>query len=281
VFDGGYHGSVLGFAGGGSPINAPYEFVVGGYNDVEGTAALLAEHGESVAAVLVEPMMGTGGCLPASGAFMSMLREETARHGSLLVFDEVMTSRLAPGGAQELLGVTPDLTTFGKYLGGGMSFGAFGGRRDLMDRFDPSRPDHWRHAGTFNNNVLTMAAGITGLEQVFTVAVCEELNARGDRLRMAMNEAFERADVSMQATGLGSLLTIHATHGSLTTPADLTGSDERVKELLFFDLLADGFWVARRGMVTLSLPLTDEDCARFLAATEGFLERRAEVLPSR
>jgi len=162
-----------------------------------------------------------------------------------------------------------------------MSFGAFGGRRDLMDRFDPTRPDHWTHAGTFNNNVLTMAAGVTGLEQVFTEPVCEDLNARGDRLRTALNETFERAGVSMQATGLGSLLTIHATHGALTTPADLTGSDEKVKELLFLDLLADGFWVARRGMVTLSLPLTDEDCERFLSAVQRFLQRRAEVLPTR
>jgi len=94
-----------------------------------------------------------------------------------------------------------------------MSFGAFGGRRDLMDRFDPTRPDHWRHAGTFNNNVLTMAAGVAGLDQVFTAEVCEDLNARGDRLRTALNDAFERTDGPMQATGLGSLLTIHAITG--------------------------------------------------------------------
>jgi glutamate-1-semialdehyde 2,1-aminomutase len=111
--------------------------------------------------------------------------------------------------------------------------------------------------------------------------VCEDLNARGDRLRTALNDAFERTDGPMQATRLGSLLTIYAITGPLTTPADLTGSDDKVKELLFLDLLADGFWVARRGMVTLSLPITDEDCARFLAAVQRFLERRAEVLPTR
>src|SRR6185295_10267412 len=104
------------------------------------------------AAVIIEPMMGGGGCIPADPDFLRMLRRETLAHGIVLIFDEVMTSRCSTGGLQEALGIRPDLTTFGKYLGGGMSIGAFGGRLDLMKRFDPTSGDALPHSGTFNNN---------------------------------------------------------------------------------------------------------------------------------
>ena len=164
VFHGGYHGGVLYFVSGGSPVNVPYEYIVAPYNDVEGTRALLAKHGEELFAVLLEPMQGSHGCLPGDLDFLKMVREETRARGITMIFDEVMTSRLAPGGLQEKTGVIPDMTTLCKYIGGGMSFGAFGGRGDIMDLFDPRRSDALPHAGTFNNNVLTMAAGLAGGE---------------------------------------------------------------------------------------------------------------------
>ena len=98
-----------------------------------------------------------------------------------------MTSRLSPGGLQPVRGIKPDLTTLGKYIGGGMSFGAFGGRADIMDLFDPRRPDALPHAGTFNNNVLTMSAGLAGLTEVYTPDAARALNARGDALRERLN----------------------------------------------------------------------------------------------
>ena len=140
VFDGGYHGAVFGFAGGGSPINAPFDYVLAPYNDMAATRALIEQHAADLALVILEPMMGGGGCIAAAPEFLAMLREATTKVGALLILDEVMTSRLAPGGLQQVRGVKPDLTTFGKYIGGGMSFGAFGGRADIMDLFDPRRP---------------------------------------------------------------------------------------------------------------------------------------------
>ena len=104
-----------------------------------------------------------------------------------MIFDEVMTSRLSPGGLQAKLGVIPDMTTLGKYIGGGMSFGAFGGRRDIMELFDPTKPDSLPHAGTFNNNVLTMAAGVAGYGEVYTPAAAKELNERGEKIRERLN----------------------------------------------------------------------------------------------
>ena len=112
--------------------------------------------------------MGAGGCIPGEPDFLQGLRDAATRHGIILIFDEVMTSRLSPGGLQATLGITPDMTTFGKYLGGGMSFGAFGGRADDHGPLRSAPPDALPHSGTYNNNVLSMAAGVAGLSTVFT-----------------------------------------------------------------------------------------------------------------
>jgi glutamate-1-semialdehyde 2,1-aminomutase len=275
VFGGSYHGSLFGFAGGGSPMNVPFETIVARYNDIEKTRASITE---DLALVLVEPMIGSGGCIPATRAFLEMLREETTRVGALLIFDEVMTSRLAPGGLQSVTGVKPDLTTLGKYLGGGMSFGAFGGKGGIMDRFDPRRSDALPHAGTFNNNVLTMAAGLAGLSEVYTPAAAVALNARGDALRDRLNALCEAADAPVRFSGIGSMLAVHTQRGAVTSPAEAARDDAKLKELFFFDMLARGIWLARRGMMTVSLPVGDAECERLVAAVEGFLVGRAGVM---
>jgi glutamate-1-semialdehyde 2,1-aminomutase len=274
VFNGGYHGAVFGFAGGGSPINVPFEYVVGHYNDIEGTRALISD---DLALVILEPMIGSGGCIAASPAFVRMLREETTRVGALLVLDEVMTSRLAPGGLQSVLGVKPDLTTFGKYIGGGMSFGAFGGRAEIMDLFDPRRPDALPHAGTFNNNVLTMTAGLAGLTSVYTPHAATALNTRGDALRERLNALCRAADAPMQFTGIGSMLAVHTMRGPVRSPEDAAKADPKLKELFFFDMLAHGIWLARRGMMTVSLPIGDHECDALAAAVEEFLSVRRSL----
>lgn len=281
VFDGAYHGGVLTFAGGGSPMNVPHAFVLARYNDVDSVRALVAEHGSEIAAILVEPMLGAGGCIPGEPAFLQALRALADECGAMLVFDEVMTSRLSFGGRQALLSIRPDLTTAGKYLGGGMSFGVFGGRRDVMERFDPRRPDALAHAGTFNNNVLSMAAGHAGLSQVLTAEVVQALNARGDALRARFNAVFAQQGVDMGFTGIGSLMTLHATAGPVRSPADLQGTDGRAKDLLFFGLLEEGVFMARRGLIALSLPVGDAECDALVAALDAVVSRYRSVLPMR
>jgi glutamate-1-semialdehyde 2,1-aminomutase len=278
VFNGGYHGAVFGFAGGGSPINVPFDYVLAPYNDTARTQELIAQHAADLALVILEPMIGSGGCIPASSAFLQMLRRETTRVGALLILDEVMTSRLAPGGLQSVVGVKPDLTTFGKYLGGGMSFGAFGGRADIMDLFDPRRADALPHAGTFNNNVLTMSAGLAGLTDVYTPEAAAALNARGETLRHRLNLLCRSADAPVQFTGIGSMLAVHTRRGPVTSPEDAAKSDPKLKELFFFDMLAQGIWLARRGMMTLSLPIGDAECDALAAAVEEFLSARRSLL---
>ena len=273
VARGGYHGGLLYFGGGGSPVNAPYEAVVMTFNDVEGSRALLREHADRLACVIVERVIGSGGVIPADPAYLAMLREETAALGILLVLDEVMTSRLAPQGAGAAYGITPDLMTVGKYLGGGLSFGAFGGRADLMRRFDPTAPDALPHAGTFNNNVLTMAAGLAGLTDVLSDDRLDDLNARGDRLRMSLNDAVQ--EFGWIATGRGSMVGLHPVRGPVKAPDDLADADDRRRELLFLDLLERGWYMARRGFIALSLEITDGDVDGFVAAVRDSLRERA------
>ena len=276
AFHGGYHGAVFTI---GAPvnINAPFDWLVAPYNDIGATLAMIEAQAAEIAAVILEPMLGGGGCIPAEQSFLLALRKATAQHGILLIFDEVMTSRLAPGGLGAAHGVTPDLMTLGKYVGGGMSFGAFGGRADLIARFDPSEPGALPHAGTFNNNVLTMAAGLTTLSEVFTPDAAVALNNLGERLRTRLNAICHNAGVPMQFTGIGSMLAVHTTHGALRTPADAAKSDAKLKELFFFDMLAQGIWLARRGMMTLCLPIGDAECDRLAHAVEEFLASRRSL----
>jgi len=281
VFDGAYHGGVLSFAGGGSPINVPHEFVVSTYNDVDQTLKLIEENRGQLAAILVEPMIGSGGSIPADVEFLQALRRAATESGALLIFDEVMTSRLAPGGRQQAVGIMPDLCTLGKYLGGGMSFGAFGGRRDVMAQFDPRRPGALPHAGTFNNNVVTMAAGIAGLTRVFTPAAAEALNARGDALRGRLNALCRDRGASFQFTGIGSLMSAHATARPIRKPADAAAADAAVEGLLFFDLLARGVYIARKGFIALSLPIGDAEIDHFVDAVADFLDSRKDLVVER
>jgi glutamate-1-semialdehyde 2,1-aminomutase len=278
VFEGGYHGGVLYFREAVAPINAPFEFVRAPYNDIAGTTALIARHEAELAAILIEPMLGSGGCIPADVEFLQALRAAASRTGALLIFDEVMTSRLAPGGLQQAHEILPDLTTLGKYLGGGMSFGAFGGRADIMERFDPRRADAFPHAGTFNNNVLTMSAGLAGLTQIYTAEAAQALNARGDALRTRLNAATRDRGLALQFTGRGSMLQAHMRGGAIRSAADAAAGNAALRDLLFFDLLARGNWLAKRGMLALSLAISDQDCDQLVAAVEEFVATRASLL---
>ena len=278
VFEGAYHGGVFYFGPDGSPLNIPVDWLLGRYNDTGPTRDMIAAHADELAAILVEPMQGAGGCIPAEPGFLEMLRDAASRHGIVLIFDEVMTSRLAPGGLQEKLGVLPDMTVLGKYLGGGLAFGAFGGGADIMGRFDPRTAGAFPHAGTFNNDVLTMAAGAAGLEEVFTPEAADALNARGDALRDRLNALAGSRGVPLRATGLGSIMNVHFTTREIRRVDDARAGDQAALALFHLEMLARGQYLSRRGFMSLSLPLTDDDIDGFVAAAEDFLETFADTL---
>jgi glutamate-1-semialdehyde 2,1-aminomutase len=245
VFDHGYHGGVLSFGDLGGPhhqLNVPHDFVVAPFND---RSALDALFSHDLACVIVEAVQGSGGCRPASPEFLHDLRERCTKAGTLLILDEVMTSRLGPSGAQGRFGLVPDLTTLGKYLAGGLSFGAFGGRGDVLAAFDPASGGTLTQAGTFNNNALSINAAIATLRNELDDAEIAAVNDRGDRLRHRLNETFTASGAPLHVTGLGSMLCVHA-------------ADGRLLELYFHDMLEHGHFVARRGFMALSKLITDD-----------------------
>lgn len=278
VFDGAYHGGVLNFLHGPAPGNAPFPVIVAEYNDIERTAAAVERHAGQLAAILVEPMMGAGGAVPGEAEFLRALRDLATRHGIVLIFDEVMTSRLSTGGLQAKLGIIPDMTTLGKYIGGGLTFGAFGGRADLMAPYDSRRPDAFGHSGTFNNNVLTMAAGVAGLTEVFTVEAAQCLNETGDRFRERLN-GFGRANgVPVQVTGVGSIMNVHFQEEPVRRPADTAATPASARALFHLEMLMRGCYLARRGFISLSLVHGEQDLEDFAAGFEEFLHNYRSIL---
>ncbi|KAI1298919.1 class III aminotransferase [Xylaria venustula] len=314
VFEGAYHGGVFVFPFGcahvwggeqneeGGPgtqskydvlraLNAPHDFRVATYNDTASVDAVLssASDDDGVAAILIEPMLGSGGGVRATPAFLAHLRRRADELGALLIFDEVMTSRMyAGGGIQGELGLRPDLTTLGKYIGGGMSFGAFGGREEIMALFDPRTSTALPHAGTFNNNVLTMNVGAAGLESVFTPAKARELHALGDEVRDRINALGDAGEGKrgLRVLGCGSILVFHFTRVTvedITSPADWRlDEDPRLLDLLHLEMLNEGFYLARRGYMALSIALLGEDgrheIDRFVDAVRRFVGKFRDLI---
>jgi len=269
VFRNGYHGGVLTFDTEPSPIDVPHDWVLCDYNDTDSVDAAFTDGGGAIAAVLVEPMQGSGGCIPAAPGFLAHLRDACDRAGALLIFDEVMTSRFSTGGAQAIAGVRPDLTTLGKYLAGGFTFGAFGGSADVMSHFDPAAGAVLGHAGTFNNNVVSMAAGVAAAEMLGP-EVLADTHRRGERLREALDGLFRSKALPMCVTGQGSLMNVHGTRGPVERSTDLAASDDRWKELFFFHCLEAGWYIARRGFIALSIEIDDADVDAFLDVAAEF-----------
>ncbi len=277
VVDGSYHGSVLTFVGN-SPLNLPFPIHRISYNDTDAAVDLIHKLGTSLAAVLIEPMIGAGGGIPATDEFLQGLRSATTDTGALLIFDEVMTSRLTAQGLHGHYGIKPDLVTFGKYLGGGLTFGAFGGRADILDCFDPGRANAWPHAGTFNNNVLTMTAGYTGLAEVFTALVADDFFTRGNQFRAAMIDALSPLGLPIQITGLGSMMAFHFCDKPPTKPVTQRSSVAQLYELIHLDMMARGQFYARRGMFNLSLPVVDAQLDAFTNSFCDILKNRAQAI---
>ncbi|MBT6442811.1 MAG: aminotransferase class III-fold pyridoxal phosphate-dependent enzyme [Alphaproteobacteria bacterium] len=280
VFNGAYHGSTLQFRPDGKrDINLPIPFVMAPYNDVSETVRLIEEHASSLAAVLIEPLQGGGGCIAAETVFLQALRAACSKHNVVLIFDEVLTSRLGPGGLQGVHGITPDMTTIGKYIGGGSSFGGFGGRKDIMERFDSRHPNAFAHYGTFNNNVLTMAAGAAGMSAAYTVDEALRLNAAGDQLRDRINALAAKGGHNLQACGIGGVMTLHFQTGPIRSVNEIKTRAPALKELLQLFMMERGIFADRRCMLSLSLPMTEADLERLTDVLGEFLETHGGLLP--
>ena len=327
VFEKGYHGATLSFRAAPAGmehdmkgVNLPHEWVVALYNDVEATkeALGLLPH-DSLAAILVEPMLGSGGGIPGSKDFLCFLRSYASECGALLIFDEVMTSRLGYRGLGHQMGIRPDLMTLGKWVGGGMSFGAFGGRKDIMDMFDP-RDGKLAHAGTFNNNVISMAAGAAGCT-LLEEGRGDRLNALGERMKGMLQKAIKERLGEQEAGMHGQAQGADAANGALETPSKLSMNEppngpecncnndtsatpsmpsmwisglgsilvihfapspaqSALQSLFYHHMLTQNIYLAEKGFISLSIEITVEHVDAFVDALKSFIARHKEVILS-
>jgi glutamate-1-semialdehyde 2,1-aminomutase len=243
------------------------------WNDADACERILARERKNLAAVLVDPLLGIGGILPPADGFLQHLRELSRRYGIVLIFDEVISFRIAPGGAQERFGVRPDLTTLGKIIGGGLPIGAFGGRAEIMEVFDP-RGGRVRlsHGGTFNANPITMAAGAATLAEL-TPEAYRRLDALGDRLRAGVTDLLKRVGRPAQVTGVGSLFCLHWTEAKLKDYRSSPPTDPEAPLRVFMGLLTEGILLTQRGLGCCSLAMSDQDIEQFIQALRAVLEK--------
>lgn len=213
------------------------------FNDASAVEALFRARGDEVAVVVVEPVAGNMGCVPPRPGFLETLRRCTERHGALLLFDEVMTGfRLGYGGAQSLYGITPDLTTLGKVVGGGFPLAAYGGRADIMSHIAPSGPVY--QAGTLSGNPVAVAAGLAQLELLEDGKAYAALEALGQRLEVGLNQAAASAGVAAQVNRVGSMLTSFFTADPVANFDDARKSDTARFGRFFRGMLERGIYLA-------------------------------------
>ncbi|HZF99127.1 MAG TPA: glutamate-1-semialdehyde 2,1-aminomutase [Pseudoxanthomonas sp.] len=213
------------------------------FNDFEGATQLFDERGDDIACVIVEPVVGNANCILPREGYLAHLRELCTRHGALLIFDEVMTGfRVALGGAQAHYGITPDLTTFGKVIGGGMPVGAYGGRCDLMAQISPSGPIY--QAGTLSGNPVAMAAGLAMLDLVQEPGFHQRLSVATQRLCEGLEAAARDAGVAVTTTRLGGMFGLFFTDQRVETYAQATACDVAAFNRFFHAMLERGVYLA-------------------------------------
>jgi glutamate-1-semialdehyde 2,1-aminomutase len=278
AFNDGYHGGVIKFLGGRCALNMPFDFVLADYNDIEGTVEIIDEAADELAAVIVEPILGAGGNIQGNRKFLEMLRQKTKDIGALLVFDEVKTARLGPAGVQGMTGINPDLTTLGKFIGGGLPTGAFGGSAEVMAHFNPKRDGNLAHAGTFNNNVCSMAAGCAAMSKIYTPQRAANFFDWSEAFRLSLNEMFAKESVPMYANGLGSMIAIHFSRKPTKKPADISAGCRSLRPLLHMELLLEGVLVCSRGDLFLSLPMDDKHLSKVRRVLEKFADRYKSLI---
>lgn len=249
------------------------EVVVLPFNDPDGAEEKIAAAADEIAAVLVEPIMGVAGMIPATREFLERLRDVTTRYGIVLIYDEVVTFPVAYGGAQASYGVLPDLTTLSKSIGGGLPLGAVGGRADIMNLLEP-KVNGWKApvvaASTFGGNQAALAAGIACLE-LLTPEAHERVQKLGDKVRQGIDEIGRRHGLPLHATGFGHLFAMHWAPERVVDSRTLENDDRTAINNITLALNNEGYYQFSFGVFLLSTAVVDEDIDRFLVATERAL----------
>ena len=283
-FEGNYHGhadSLLVKAGSGAltlgvpnspgiPEDLAKHTLTVNYNDIDSVKEAFKEFGDDIACIIVEPVAGNMNCIPPVPGFLEGLRDVCDEYGSVLIFDEVMTGfRVAPGGAQERYGITPDLTTLGKVIGGGMPVGAFGGKKEVMDYIAPVGPVY--QAGTLSGNPVAMSAGLAALQQLSTPGLYDQLYQRVDALVDGLQERANRAGVPMTTNRAGSMFGFFFTEDpEVTSYAQATQCNMEHFKAFYHAMLNEGVYLAPSAFEGgfMSAAHTEDDIEKTLQAAE-------------
>jgi len=282
-FEGGWHGGYDALhVGVKYPFNIPesagltagtlQDTIVLPFNDLEGVKEKLKN--EEVASIIIEPVLGAGGGIPAEKEFLKGLREFCDEKGILLIFDEVITGfRLAPGGAQQCYGVASDITVFGKILGGGFPIGALCGCREIMERLDPrvyERPHYSFHGGTFTANPITMTAGLATLKILEDGQCISQLNKLGAEIRVQLKEVFEANGIDVQVTGVSSLFGMNFTKEDVKSANAFFKADRKKLVDYHLRLIANGVFFLPTHIGALSTAHSKADVEKLLSETEEY-----------
>ncbi|RJS77053.1 aminotransferase class III-fold pyridoxal phosphate-dependent enzyme [Candidatus Bathyarchaeota archaeon] len=229
---------------------------------------------EKVASIIIEPVLGAGGGIPAEKEFLKGLREFCNENETLLIFDEVITGfRLAPGGAQQYYGVKADLTVFGKILGGGFPVGAFCGPKEIMERLDATlypRPQYSFHGGTFTANPITMTAGLATLKLLEDGSLISQLNMLGEKIRKQLKEIFENNSLDIQVTGDSSLFNVHFTKEEVKDASAVFRADRKRLAEYHLTLIENGVFFLPTHAGALSTSHSKEDIDKLFSETEKY-----------
>ena len=255
--------------------NALKDVLVVPFNDIERTRKMIEEHHRETACIIIEPIMGSAGQITPDLEYLKFLREITEQYHIVLIFDEVVTGRLSLGGAQKFYGVTPDLTTMGKIIGGGTPVGAFGGKQEIMQLYDP-REKKMYHSGTFNGNAVTMAAGLATMKAYNQEAV-DYVNGLGTLFKEGVLKIYDKLGLNMKISGTGSIYNILFTDKEVKNYRDVASAHEELDKVLYMSLLTKGIFDAERGMFCMSTAMTKEDIRFGLDTLETSLR---EMLPA-
>jgi glutamate-1-semialdehyde 2,1-aminomutase len=285
--DGGYHGShdyaqVSVFKDAprpaleshGIPKGVLNEIMVVPFNDLEAVESIIKEYKEQIAAIITEPMLGASGLILPQKGYLKGLRDLADRYKILLIFDEIFTFRLSVGGMQEMVGVTADITTVGKFIGGGFPIGAFGGRKEVMSPYNPDHPRYLVHSGTFFGSNITMVAGLAAMTAYDRNAI-GSINRLGDRLRDGFERAFDKAGIMGRVTGLGSLIHVHWGGGEINNALDARRCLKLAGELPRFvhiEMMNRGIYAASRGLYCISTPMSEVEIDLAIEAFKGTLD---------
>ena len=256
--------------------NALKDVLVVSFNNIEATKRIVEKNHEQIAAFIVEPIMSSAGQIVATNEYLEFVREITRHYKIVLIFDEVVTARLSYGGGQQVFNIQPDLTSFGKIIGGGLPIGGFGGKREIMDIYNPNNKIMY-HSGTFNGNAISMAAGVAAMSD-YNQEKIDYVNKLGTKFKDDITQMFKKIGLNIQLYGIGSIYNIIFSNIKINEYRGVATSFEGLNSLLFLSLLNKGVLSAQRGMYSMSTAMTENDIDFAVKAIEESLIEMEPVI---